>query len=204
MTQAYRVAPTQLAWFNHYGSNYDAQILGFTEFFKQAFLPPGIGEPGYEYGAKMLTCTLLDTRDGKLYDTQITPSYNHQPNHDLFIQDAQFDEVKDVRSLQAYFYGSHHCPCHRKQDAQEAGAVVEDEECEGKRFLIDKIWYPPLGELILWSETRTEEELEERLLKWSVCNRCKVTSADVTATEPQDQLQAWLCPACHKLRVDEI
>ena len=68
----------------------------------------------------------------------------------------------EVWTLLAYFYGSHHCPCHRKADAKLAGAIVDDDECEGNRFLIERIT-PLNSNLILVSEVYSLEELEEML-----------------------------------------
>lgn len=60
-------------------------------------------------------------------------------------------------------YAEHHCPCHRKVDARGAGAVVADDDCEGKRFLIERIESPNLPGLVLYTETMTAEVLEASL-----------------------------------------
>lgn len=79
------------------------------------------------------------------------------------ILNEDYDSI-EVESLNGYFYGSHHCPCHRKSDARKAGAIIENDECEGNRFLIHSITCDKAPGLNLYSEVFTEEQLEKMLV----------------------------------------
>lgn len=102
---------------------------------------------------------LKDNQDGKLYESKIYSAFETHPSHVL---DDDYNEV-EVWTLMHYFYGSHHCECHRKADAKRAGADTDD-KCEGNRFLIERIT-PLDSDLILVSEVYSPDELEEMLEK---------------------------------------
>lgn len=127
--------------------------LGFTKEWMDANLPAKGTDGGLEI-------ELFDQKDGKLYRSTIYAAYAE----DAQLQDSDTYETHDMWSLMAYFYGSHHCACNRKQDAHDAGASVDPElECEGDRFLIRKIVCPKFPDLILYSETMGVEELQALL-----------------------------------------
>jgi hypothetical protein len=136
--------------------DYGGLYLGFTDEFKDIFLPKGSTKNGFKIN-------LLDQTDGKIYESKIYVAY--EKNLCIFI-DKKYGDI-ELNILMPYFYGSHHCPCHRKQDAQWAGASVdEDLECEGSRFLIESIT-PLNSDLILASETKSVDELESILRSYS-------------------------------------
>ena len=128
-----------------------AHALVFTKEWMDAHLPKQRSHGG-------LDVTLLDQNDGKTYKTKIYAAYEDKPTT---AYNDTYDREFEVYQLMGYFYGMHHCPCHRKQDAAAAGAVT-DTECEGRRFDILKIT-PPDSDLILYSETMRAEELEDLL-----------------------------------------
>lgn len=124
----------------------------FDHFPGDAKAPKGRSYPEL---CNALLVYLRDTEDGKVYKTYMMPSWEDG-------DDAGWDEWQNHTSLNQYFYGSHHCQCHRKCDAKAAGAVT-DEECEGERFMIERIVYKGLPDLILASETLDLVTLEEIL-----------------------------------------
>lgn len=145
--------PAHVTWREHYFlGRSGGHILGFTEAWKLANLP---ANSSYD-----LTITLFDRQDEKTYSMPIYTAYENDIRTELM--DDDWHEVAP-HSLQSYFYSLHHCPCHRKQAAAKAGAIT-DEECEGDRFVVQSIVAPSLPDLILYSETLTLEELEERLI----------------------------------------
>lgn len=155
--------PDHQTWqFHYYSGCYGGQILAFTKAWADKHLPPTSTSNG-------LKAELLDTTDGKIYTM---PIYTAFENKDMR-RHVMDDDWKDVvaESLQDYFYGQHHCPCHRKQDAAKAGAVVELDPkdglypCEGRRFVIKSITAPGVPHVILYSETMDEDALEEALHK---------------------------------------
>ncbi len=143
-------------------ASYGGFLLVYTPEWCRANLPQQV------HGSQpqtTLQCTLLDTTDGKEYVMPLYLAYEHGGAQSFYAQGFDWNEVVGLTGLMSYWYGSHHCPCHRKHEAQRAGAVVEDSECEGKRFLIKQLvceWWP---ELILYSETLGEEELEASLAR---------------------------------------
>ena len=105
--------------------------------------------------------TLKDTTDNKLYECEIHVAYEEGNT----MLDKNYQE-KQFYSLMSYVYGSHFCPCNRKLKAKQKGAVVdEDLECEGDRFQIEKITHKTMPYLILYSETKSTDELQEILEK---------------------------------------
>lgn len=157
---AYLNHPGHAGWRSHYsaGHNGPGLLLGFTQEWRDEFLPRGVGSgPGYDN--KALLVKLLDTQDGKVYDTWLPAAYNDAA--EIMMLDADWNPVP-AWTLLSYFYFHHHCPCHRKCDAKDLGADT-DEECEGDRFLIQSITCENFPKLVLYSETIGEEELEELL-----------------------------------------
>jgi hypothetical protein len=155
---AYLADPVHAGWRFHYTAfSYSPAVLVFTSAWADQWLPSSL------YNPKALKLVLKDTLDGRLYDTWISCAYQHRELNNLpGVLDTNWDVVEGM-CLMPYFYSCHHCPCHRKQDAKAAGADVPDDECEGTRFLIHEIVAPALPRLVLYSETRTPEELEELL-----------------------------------------
>lgn len=153
LKERYLAEPVHAKLRAHYSEGpYYARHLGFTREWAEANLPKSGTSNGFEI-------YLLDTKDGnKEYKT---PGYVAWDCHsDMGFMSEDWDYIELI-SLQAYFYGAHHCACHRKQDAATAGATTDD-KCEGRRFLISRICVP--GEdLILYSETMDDEELERTL-----------------------------------------
>lgn len=152
--------------FQHYTAlDYGGLGLIFLPAFRDAHLPKG--------GTSDFLVDLLDTSDGKVYRHPLYVAYEHDAKAGAL--DTDFSWREWFTTLQGYFYGSHHCPCHRKDYAREAGAVVEYTEaekwadenggrdggyCSGDRFQIKSITCDGLPGLVLYSETMTEEELE--------------------------------------------
>jgi hypothetical protein len=136
----------------HYiGKEYGGLALVFTEQFMNDNLPTNSTSAG-------LNICLLDNTDNKIYKSKIYVAYE-----DATTLDNEYNSI-EVKSLMGYFYGSYHCACHRKHDAQKVGAIVENDECEGKRFLIYSITCDKLPDLNLYSEVLTEDELENLLV----------------------------------------
>ncbi len=147
----------------HYAAWYGSGVfLGFTPEWREKYLP----KDGSKQSLTTLRCVLKDETDGKLYTGGIWAAYQKPDDGScLELLNEAFEPVR-LDSLQGYFYEEHHCPCHRKQDAAAWGAVVENDECEGKRFSIHEITTHDMPSLILMSETRTAEELEEILSRF--------------------------------------
>lgn len=123
--------------------------LGFFKDWRDNLPPDSV--------SSCLKMVLKDTTDGKLYEHLMCSVFDKYPSHVL---DNDYNST-EVWTLMFYFYGSHHCPCHRKTDARLAGAIT-DEECEGNRFLIERVT-PLDSNLILISEVYSLEELEEMI-----------------------------------------
>lgn len=138
--------------YHYFQGQFGGFLLAFTKEWQDKYLPADS-----RHKERPFLLVLKDMEDNKLYDTWMSVAYEPRNIETVQKEDYSF---ASCRSILSYFYGSHHCPCHRKQDAKNAGAIVLDEECEGNRFLIDKI---ECENLILFSETRTQEELEKEL-----------------------------------------
>jgi hypothetical protein len=144
-------------WLSHYVRKaFGGYSLVFTTAWKEEFLP---GNGTHSTDNDSFNVNLLDTHDGKIYKTKLYVAYEHEKES---ILNEEYDPV-EAESLMGYFYGSHHCPCHRKADAKRAGAIVEDNECEGNRFLIHSITHDKVPDVILYSEVFDEDGLEEML-----------------------------------------
>ncbi len=141
-------------WRNHYFQQRQCFYLAFDPHWGIENLPK-------DGTARGLDCTLLDTEDNKEYHCKIYTAYEHDVNQ-YNVHDQDWAPRPSL-SLMDYWYKDHHCPCHRKQDAKTAGAVVDNDECVGERFLLKSVRDPKTG-LILLSEVYTEEQLEEMLL----------------------------------------
>jgi hypothetical protein len=140
--------------YSHYiQKSFGGNALVFTEEWRKKFLPVEGAKSGMCDGFNVL---LKDKTDGATYKTKLYVAYDDSCNESIFDEDYNTIEIT-LQSVMGYFYGSHYCPCHRKQDAKGAGAIVENDECEGDRFLIESITCPDLPNLILYSETISEE-----------------------------------------------
>lgn len=149
-----------------YGGGDGNQRLLFCTQFATENLPAG----GTHHG---LQCELVLQR---LAEDPAAPGYV-MPIYTAYEHDSV--EVMGVdwkpyyaQALMHYWYADHHCPCHRRQDAESVGYVAQDEdyepgvlrdECGAIRFKIRRIWAAALPDLILYSETLTETELYARL-----------------------------------------
>ena len=137
---------------NYVAGQFGGSYLVFTDEWKQKNLPTA--------GTNELRIVLRDMTDSKEYE--LFTMYCAYETSSVTVLNDDYQSV-EVCSLMSYFYGGHHCPCHRKADAKSAGVVVEDDSCEGNRFLIERI--TPVGsELILHSEIYDAETLGEFLL----------------------------------------
>lgn len=146
-------------WQDHYiPSSWGGFALAFTKEWKEQYLPKNSTSDGFDI-------IQLDQQDGKHYKSKIYVAYDQIED---IILDEDYNVIKDeIYCLMNYFYGCHHCPCHRKTFAKLAGAIIdEDCECEGDRFLIYSITSIDNPELNLYSEVLTEFELEESLEQW--------------------------------------
>lgn len=142
------------SWLNHYvAADYGGISLAFTKQWRNRWLVADSTSNG-------LNVFLYDRTDGKVYKTKLYASY--EKDEQPIVMTRNYEAAAAI-TLMGYFYGSHHCPCHRKADAKTAGAVVEDDECEGDRFTIYAITCDTIPDLILHSEILTEDLLEERL-----------------------------------------
>jgi hypothetical protein len=152
--------PEHEKWRGHYLYGARGLSLAFTKEWAARSLPPDMS--GINHDRRAVKVDLLDTSDGKVYETWM-PMALELKDFRRCVMDRDWNEVV-VESMHDYFYGQHHCPCHRKCDAKAAGADT-DGECEGSRFKIQSITAPGCPHVILYSETMTEHELEEALHK---------------------------------------
>jgi hypothetical protein len=160
--------PVHAAWQAHYfEGQYGAWHLAVNPAWGLANLHVESKRGSDDY--YRLRVEYRDATDGALYERHIYTAW--EDVNDVWF--PGFDEDwnplnagRVVRALMAYWYGQHHCPCHRKQDAREAGAVTDD-ECEGDRFQIRRIWDPAHPNLILYSETMDAAELEQLLAQYN-------------------------------------
>lgn len=139
-------------------------LLAFTEAWMTSHLPQD--KPGKD--APQLDVWLIDREDNdKPYLTNMWAAYDLASSGDgPQVMDVDWQTIT-VCTLSDYLYATHHCPCHRKDDAARAGASVPEDDdetyCSGDRFWIDRIVWRDMPDLILYSESRTVEELEEEL-----------------------------------------
>jgi hypothetical protein len=142
-------------WRRHYDQIRNAGVvhLVFTPAFAEAFLP--------RESSTELIIELLDTTDGNTYRHKMYAAYDDAGYNSILDQD--WNCIDGLIGLQGYFYAEHYCPCHRKDYASDAGAIIENDECEGRRFLVRSITCEKLPDLILYSETMSEDELEALL-----------------------------------------
>lgn len=133
-----------------------ARLLLFTEAWRNTYIPPDGTD---------LDCIILDTETGKTAPYKL---YNAVDQYGL--AGPTWDRG-DLLMLQPYCYQNHCCSCHRKQYAECSGLwdgeeelANEDDLCTGHRFKFVQITSPLLPDLILYSETMSEDELNARLL----------------------------------------
>jgi hypothetical protein len=145
---------------DHYQENsWGGIVLGMLPEWKEGNMP---GDMSASKHSKDFECWLLDQHTSLVHKTLMVVAYEHAFPF-LYFMDDDWNQLH-LPTVQGYFYGSHHCPCHRKNDAIHQVGIDTDEECEGDRFLIDRLVVVDT-DLILLSETRTVEQLEETLLK---------------------------------------
>ena len=146
---------------HYFDGDYGGRHLILDPEWWAAEMPPGVSGPKDEvHDPYALQVVYLDRQDGKTYETKIYVAWDSRIEVYFAPRDpAGVWEPLSGKLLQEYFYGQHHCPCHRKQDVSELGADTDD-ECEGDRFPIVKIFAPAHPELILYSETMEREELD--------------------------------------------
>lgn len=142
-------------WQRHYfGSQYRGYFLALSPKFIN------------DIPTKRLCVDLSLKRNGVIYTDEMDAVYEN-------IQMLNVGELEPCVCLGNYYYGSHYCPCHRVSAAKDAGyiPVAEDYEtgierdlCGSIQFEIRKIYFANTPELILYSETMTFEELENRLM----------------------------------------
>ncbi len=140
--------PRHRRWAERYTQHTDSNILHFTEEWASVHMPP------HSFSTEPLRVMLLDQQGGKLYETWMNCSFDRTERS----LPPDWDSERLVM-LKHYRYRLHHCTCHRKHDARKAGADT-DRVCEGYRFAIERIEFPELSGLILYSETIPAEELE--------------------------------------------
>lgn len=125
-----------------------------------------------------LLITILDQETGKtaVYKSGYCAYDSKRENlSGIAVFDQEWKEP-ELCCLQPYFYQDHECPCHRKQYAEEAGLwdgkeePIEDWEdemndglCSGNRFKYVSIASLFAPDVVLYSETMSEEELMGRL-----------------------------------------
>jgi hypothetical protein len=150
--EAYFSDPKHREWDWHFDDHSDngAAYLLASQEWAEKWLPRGWEHGDESTHGDTLRVVLLDTADGRRYETMMPAFY--EP---AFMVDG-------ARHLQLYMYAHHHCPCHRKSAAAARGADT-DEECEGSRFLIERIETLTLPGLVLYSETMNADELEAKL-----------------------------------------
>lgn len=159
MTLREKYLENHLELLDHYvgGAAYGGHYLVFKEDFRAA-LPQKTGN-----GIDEVTVNLIDTEDGnKIYQMGWWLNYEEEANEQVL--DKNIWEQIPVFTLSQYIYGSKLCPCNIKMGAKQAGAIVEDDECEGKRFQIQSIVFDDHPDLILYSETYDMEQLESILI----------------------------------------
>lgn len=154
---SYLEHPQHAAWREHYFADaHGSWHLAIDPAWWAAHMPKS--------GSNLLRVEYLDRTDNKRYEAAMYAAWDdfNEVWFPGFDEDWNHLNATGVKALKEYFYNDHHCPCHRKQDARAAGADT-DEECEGDRFPILRIWWPGLPNLILYSEVLTSEELEQHL-----------------------------------------
>lgn len=146
-------------WQSHYTTGaYGGVLLAFTAEWCATHLP------------KECTQELLhDIRDDRTGETYVgMPFYvSYDEHEDGYILDDDFQPAKYM-TLQSYMCGSHHCGCHRALaiNTKDPTFGEGDLDCREIRehLLITKIYAETMPELVLYSETLSEEELCTQIL----------------------------------------
>lgn len=143
-------------FFNHYRDNgWGGRALIWKRDWQEQHLPK---EDGFKTHTEPLTICFVKTKDR---------SVKSVVNYYLAYEHANCSDLpEELSSLQAYFYGSHLCDCHRKT-ATWCQYPGQEDSCEGTRdnWMIESIVLANMKGpgLILYSETMTLEELEASL-----------------------------------------
>lgn len=165
-------------WKNHYTEScYGGYLLVFSENFMNEVLPKKTG-----FGIDEVIVELIDSeRNNEVYLIGWWLNYEQFPKqiHKWILtsnfDDSNYEDEIEYFTLMEYIYGSKLCPCNIKSSAYRAGApIIPDSidsegnvefSCEGDRFKIRSITLPAMPELILYSETLSQDELENILQK---------------------------------------
>lgn len=117
MTHPYWQDEEHCKWKGHYaGGRNGGFLLGFTRAFREKHLPKD-GLTSKDLHA--LSCVLFDRETNKEVPTKMYVAYEHDGHRDS-VNGEDWNWI-EVDTLMSYFYGCHHCPCHRKNDAHHQG-----------------------------------------------------------------------------------
>lgn len=142
-------------WLTHYvEGNYNNWFLAFKKEFMLEHLP-GIDE---------VTVKLIDSEDNnKVYLMGWWLDFEEADSCYGILGKNYEHPTEPFWTLFQYIYQDKLCACNIKMGAQRAGAVLNNEECEGNRFQIESITFDDHPDLILYSEVFDSEQLEEIL-----------------------------------------
>jgi hypothetical protein len=145
-------------WKTHYTEgNYRNWFLGFSKDFMNGFLPSWL--PGDTFDVE-----LVDTEDNnKIYLVAWSGGYEEYPEQGTILDKS--GNRPEIYTIFRYSYEEKFCACNRKAEAARAGAILDNDECEGNRFQIRSVTCKEFPDLILYSETLDWEKLEELLLQ---------------------------------------
>jgi hypothetical protein len=170
--RAYWDFPEHRSWQYHYAEgNYGGRYLLFCREFREKVLPEEMRKLSSTSGhVYELALVIRDKQTDKLYTCSHCMAYEHDGSR-LSVQDQDWNSV-DADSLMPYFYGCHFCDCHIAHHIESAGQLItgyhdveltDDTRCNRRRFSIVKAVWNQMPELVLLSETMTDEELEVQL-----------------------------------------
>lgn len=147
--------PDHQSWPCHYDDDQrgdrTCRLLLYSKSWAYANLPAPWSREAEN--ADTLDVTLIDTQTGQRYP--VTMPY--------FAETVMLPWGDGwAMSLQAYMYAGHFCTCHRAA-ALERHGVETDGECEGTRFVVERVTPEGRPNLVLYSETLDVEELERML-----------------------------------------
>lgn len=161
--------PEHVSWQRHYVEGfYGGFYLAFTKQFLDENLPPHLDFRAETVDLLQVGLVLQNTIDVSFSD-EIHPVYE-------LLEQAVLDEdynAHDVWTLQNYFYSEHYCPCHRLHGARRHGYRPNELDyepdcpkdiCGSILFDVRKICCKNHPDLILYSETMSYVQLEERLI----------------------------------------
>jgi hypothetical protein len=158
--------PEHASWQSHYVEHSrGCFFLIFNKQFMDENLPPSL----LKYGDETFQVELILRRIPEVrYLDELPPAYELSKS---IVLDEEYKE-HDAWTLQHYFYSEHYCPCHRVWGAELHGGYKPLEEhynpgprddCGSILFDVSKIYCRNHPNLILYSETMSYVELEEKL-----------------------------------------